>query len=130
MRERIRPTKTGLFAIELLIAVGVFTFCAAVCMGLFVRAETISRESEALNEAVNLARDLAECFRAAGGDLTETAVRCGGVREDGALVLERDGITLRLEARQEAGYTAGILTAQQGDASLLRWTLAAREAAA
>ena len=41
--ERIRPTRSGLFMIELLIAVGVFTLCAAVCVGLFVRSEVMRR---------------------------------------------------------------------------------------
>ena len=34
--ERIKPTRSGLFAIELLIAVGVFSLCAAICVGLFL----------------------------------------------------------------------------------------------
>ena len=38
MRERIKPTRSGLFAIELLISIGVFSLCAAICVGLFVRS--------------------------------------------------------------------------------------------
>ena len=45
MAERIKPTRSGLFAIELLIAVGVFSLCAAICVGLFVRSEVMSQES-------------------------------------------------------------------------------------
>ena len=51
MEERIRPTKSGLFAIELLIAVGVFSLCAAICVGLFVRSEVMSQESADLTRA-------------------------------------------------------------------------------
>ncbi len=91
MRERIKPTRSGLFAIELLIAVGVFSLCAAICVGLFVRSEVISQESDDLNRAVNAARSAAECFKAAGGDLDRTAELTGGVVKDGKLQVVYDG---------------------------------------
>lgn len=78
MQERIKPTRSGLFAIELLIAVGVFSLCAAICVGLFVRSEVMSQDSADLNRAVNEARSAADCFKAAGGDLEKTAALTGG----------------------------------------------------
>ena len=60
MDERVRPTRSGLFTIELLVAVGVFTLCAAICVGLFVRSEVISRDSADLNRAVTEAQRVAE----------------------------------------------------------------------
>ena len=78
MRERIRPTRSGLFAIELTLAVGVFTLCAAICTGIFVQSEVMSQDSEALSRAVNEARNVAECFKAARGDLARTAQLSGG----------------------------------------------------
>lgn len=100
MNERIRPTRSGLFAIELLIAVGIFTLCAAICVGLFVRAEVLSRESEELTHAVNTARNIAENFKASEGELEKTARLLEG---EGALsaTLTRDkeesGIMLSLK---------------------------------
>lgn len=88
MDERIKPTKSGLFAIELLIAVGVFSLCAAICVGLFVRSEIISQDSADLNQAVTAARSASECFKAAGGDLERTAELTGGEVLDGTLFLE------------------------------------------
>ena len=76
--ERVKPTRSGLFAIELLIAVGVFSLCAAICVGLFVRSEVMSQDSADLNRAVSEARSAAECFKAAGGDLERTAQLTGG----------------------------------------------------
>ena len=73
--ERIRPTRSGLFMIELLIAVGVFTFCAAVCVGLFVRSEVMSRESADLTRMTTEARNIVECWKAVGGDFEKTAER-------------------------------------------------------
>ena len=78
MRERIRPTRSGLFAIELVAAVGVFILCAAVCVGVIVQAEVMSRDSADLVRAVNEARNAAECFKAADGDLERTAALFGG----------------------------------------------------
>ena len=78
--ERIKPTRSGLFAIELLIAVGVFSLCAAICVGLFVRSEVMSQDSADLNRAVTEARSAAECFKAVGGDLEKTAELTGGRR--------------------------------------------------
>ena len=76
--ERIKPTRSGLFAIELLIAVGVFSLCAAICVDLFVRSEVMSQDSADLNRAVTEARSAAECFKAVGGDLEKTAELTGG----------------------------------------------------
>ncbi|MBD5155156.1 MAG: hypothetical protein HDT15_08850 [Oscillibacter sp.] len=78
MQERIKPTRSGLFAIELLIAVGIFSMCAAICVGLFVRSEVMSQDSASLNRAVSEARNVAECFKAAGGDVKKTAELIGG----------------------------------------------------
>ena len=90
MDGRIRPTKSGLFAIELLIAVGIFSLCAAICMGLFVRSEVMSQDAADLNRAVSAARSAAECYKAAGGDLDKTAELTGGRVEKGRLLLAYD----------------------------------------
>ena len=142
MERRIRPTRSGLFAIELAVAVGVFALCAAVCVGIFVKAEVLSRESRELNRAVAAAQNLSELYKAAGGDLAETARRCGGSVEDGALRLGYDALwmetavssgpdsafLLRLEPEGTEGYHSALLTVERlrdGPAELLRWRVAA-----
>ena len=75
MGQRIRPSRSGLVAIELVIAVGVFALCAAIAIGLLVRAELSSGESADLTRAVSEARTAAECYKAAGGDLLEIGLR-------------------------------------------------------
>lgn len=115
MEERIRPTRSGLFAIELLIAVGIFTLCAAICVGLFVRAEVMSRNSADLNRAVAEARSAAECFKAAGGNLEETARLTGGELASGErLVLEYDANWNRLEPGKAGTYEL-LLLVSPGD---------------
>ena len=81
--ERIRPTRSGLFMIELLIAVGVFTLCAAVCVGLFVRSEVMSRESADLTrmtteEELSSILSSVKSTDAAVGEMIESAKRGGG----------------------------------------------------
>ena len=148
MQERIKPTRSGLFAIELLISVGVFSLCAAICVGLFVRAEVMSQDSANLNRAIIEARSAAECFKAAGGDLEETARLTGGELADGGrLFLEYDenwnvletGIagTFELILRSEVkeGYTSASLSVKRYDVRdgiamgdiLLDWDIAVLE---
>ncbi len=125
MQERIRPSKSGLFAIELMIAVGVFVLCAAICLGIFAKAEGMSRDSAELNRAVNEARNVAECFKAADGDFRYTAELCGGRYDDGGVTVERPDFSLRLVPLSADGYAAGELTAFTETQTLLRWTVAA-----
>ncbi len=149
MEQRIRPTRSGLFAIELLIAIGVFSVCAAVCVGIYTKSEVMSRDSQALNCAVAAARNAAECYKAAGGDLIKTAELCGGSVRGGQLELAFDGqwrilpgdsdaapdFLLTLTGAQEGDfYSTAWVTVQResnGGRMLLRWELAAfKEAAA
>lgn len=157
MEERIRPTKSGLFAIELLIAVGIFSLCAAICVGLFVRAEVMSQDAADLNRAVSAARSAAECYKAVGGDLDRTAELTGGRVEKGRLVLAYDQdwqplgecatgelrlFLLELTPREAEGYAAaelrvtGPLTEEsfliedvleKEGEALLSWDVASRE---
>ena len=129
MDERSKPTKSGLFAIELLIAVGVFSLCAAICVGLFVRSEIISQDSADLNQAVTAARSASECFKAAGGDLQRTAELTGGEVSNGVLFLEFDGdwqklpagepgtfeLTMTLQTAESDSYSSALLDVK-------RWT--------
>ena len=141
MDKRIRPTRSGLFAIELLIAVGVFTLCAAIGIGLFVRAEVQSADSADLIRAVNEARNVAECFKAAGGDLEKTAALCGGTVEQDTLVLDFGTDWERTSAASDAaffilltpaaenGYRSASLRAvrQENGEAMLSWLVAALE---
>ena len=146
MKERIRPTKTGLFMTELLICVGVFSLCAAVCVGLFVKSELMSQDSADLNQAVIEARNAAECFKAAGGDLEKTAELTGGrIGAEESLFLEFDQNWEQLKAETRRGSFELTLDVKPGegcsDASLsvkrwinentwekiLRWEISALE---
>lgn len=149
MAERIKPTRSGLFAIELLIAVGVFSLCAAICVGLFVRSEVMSRDSADLNRAVSQARSAAECFKAAGGDIRQTAELTGGQAVEDTVFVPFDenweklepgaegAFEVALSVRPDDGYAAASLSVQRYDrdggetvgTTILTWNIAALEVA-
>ena len=143
MGERIRPSRSGLIAIEITVAVGVFALCAAISIGLLVRAELLSRDSAELTQAVSQARNAAECYKSTGGNLDETARLLGGEAGEAGARLCYDGDwTLQPKAEtaahvlelipldppeaeglQEAELT---VTGREGEV-LLSWTVAAWE---
>lgn len=126
--ERIKPTRSGLFAIELLIAVGVFSLCAAICVGLFVRSEVMSQDSADLNRAVAEARSAAECFKAAGGDLEKTAELTGGeVLQGDALFVEFDENWQKLPAGAQGTFEVTIVLDQLPAGGFLDYTRALLE---
>ena len=118
MRERIRPTRSGLFAIELVVAVGVFTLCAAICMGIFAQSEIMSQDSADLTRAVNEARNAAERFKASNGDLARMAAQFGGRLTD-------DGGTAVLSLSYGADWTPDAMSTETGAAYEIRLTAGA-----
>ena len=60
-----RFSKSGLFLMELVIAIGFFAVASAVCAQLFAHAHTTSRNSRDLSMAVVVAQSAAESFKAA-----------------------------------------------------------------
>ena len=111
-------------------------------MGLFVRAELMSRESADLTRAVSEARSAAACYKAAGGDLPETAalLETGQAGEDG-LTVAYDKDWTRTEGADPAYTLTMQSVAGQGEdlkeaelrvmdgagEELLLWTVAAME---
>jgi type II secretory pathway pseudopilin PulG len=82
-------TKSGLFLLELLVALLVFAFCAAICLRIFVAASTRAKDAENLNQAVRLATTAAENYKSGtyafpggvepfGGGAWETEDKGGG----------------------------------------------------
>lgn len=61
-------SKSSLFLIEMLFSLLFFSIIAALCIQVFVQSHTLSKKSENLNEAQNLASSLAEVIIASEGD--------------------------------------------------------------
>lgn len=70
---RTRHSSSGLFLIEIIIAIGFFSLACAVCVQLFVRSHLMSLESYELSHATICAQSAAEAFKAADGDVFHAA---------------------------------------------------------
>lgn len=64
-------SRTGLFLMELIIAVLFFALAGAICVQLFVQAHIVSSKSVALNHGVLWAQNTAEAFYGCNGNVTE-----------------------------------------------------------
>lgn len=61
-------SKSGLFLMELILAIFFFSIAAAICVRLFVTSHQLSRESVQLNHAVTMAESIAEAFYGCNGE--------------------------------------------------------------
>jgi len=124
---------------ELLIAVGSFALCAAVCLGLFAKSETISQDCFDQDRAVEVAKSAAAAFRLCGWQ-EELAEVSGGNEEDGVVTIYYDGdwqptgketaYTLTLTPVPEKPCPEAELRVTRRDGTeLLCWRVAALEAA-
>ena len=78
-------TKTGLFLIELVVALLLFAFCASICTQLFTAARIKAQDSQALSKSVQLASSVAEFYKVAGGDIDDVS-RLWDRENDGGVI--------------------------------------------
>ena len=69
----MKHSKSALFLMEMIIAILFFSLASAVCIQLFAKAHTLSRQTVNENHAVIQAQNLAECYLAMNGDLQQIA---------------------------------------------------------
>lgn len=67
----MKPSKSSLFLLELIIALLFFSLASTVCIRLFVKAHTITVHTRNLNYAVTQAQNLAEAFLGLDGDMKQ-----------------------------------------------------------
>ena len=87
-------SKATLFLMEQLILLLVFALAAALCMGVFVRADRISNETKQRDEAVILAGNAAEMLKSVKNP------------QEVLKQIERDGF--KLEIQEEESGIAGL----------------------
>ncbi|MDR0446521.1 MAG: hypothetical protein LBH17_05775 [Oscillospiraceae bacterium] len=119
-----RGAKTSLFLVELIIALLLFAFCAAVCIQIFRGASTRVNNSEALSRAVFEATAAAELYKAHGGDMRKTADEY-----DDAVINEADdSLTIHFDEAWEpapattpatADFTLTLRETQDGAAEII-----------
>ena len=83
-------SKSGLFLMELIIAIAFFAVSSAVCVQLFAMAHNLSSRSVGIQMAVMNAQSAAESFKSTGGDIDSmTSILQSSVVDD-TLVLGFD----------------------------------------
>ena len=65
MVRKSRARSSSLFLMELILAIFFFSAASAVCVQFFVKSHLLSRDSNALNHAVNICAGVAETVSAA-----------------------------------------------------------------
>lgn len=60
MKMTHRPRTSSLFLLELIFSILFFSVASAICIQIFVRAHTLSRDARALHTAVSACSDAAE----------------------------------------------------------------------
>lgn len=70
---RNSSSRTGLFLMELIIAILFFSLAAAICIQLFVQSHMISNRSVDLNHGILWAQNVAETFYGCNGNINQMA---------------------------------------------------------
>ena len=101
--EKRKGSKSRIFLAELMIDVLFFTIAAAICLTIFAKAYTMSRESREKNQALIAAQQGAESFKAGGEEgLVKTL---GAVKEeDGSYAVYYDAKWNPAAGPGEAAY--------------------------
>lgn len=73
--NRKQNSGSGIFLMEMIVAVGFFIACAAVCMLAFAKADHMSRLAADRNRAVLAAQSMAEIWKLEGMDGVEVLER-------------------------------------------------------
>jgi type II secretory pathway pseudopilin PulG len=89
---KTRGSGSGMFLIEILLALMIFAIASAICLQVFVTAHNTASESSTLNSAVVAAQNGAECFKAVSGDLSAAAKLLKN-----ATVTDGDTLTIRFD---------------------------------
>ena len=80
-------SRTGLFLMELILAILFFSLSGSVCVQLFIQAHTLSNNSVVLNHSILQAQNIAETFYGCNGDIDEMMALLNtdtnGSRQDG-----------------------------------------------
>lgn len=97
-------SKAGLFLMELIIAILVFSIAGAVCVQLFAKSYMLSIHSRELSNAVSLAQSQAEIFYGNPGDITDADVFYNKDFE----LCSRDAASYEMTAEEDKGDISGI----------------------
>jgi len=135
---KIQRGGNGLLLIELFIALMFFSLAAAICLQIFIGAHNFSEEASDKSRAAIESQNIAECFKAAAGDVDELARLLGTEANGGAFELWFDSSWNRVPQDGEflasfkmTGEADGLheasLQISQADKTLISYDIAAVE---
>ncbi len=120
----MKPSKSGLFLMELMVAFLFFSLASTVCIQLFVKAHLLGTKSTDQSQAVMWTETLAEAFYAVSGDTPgdKTEQMAAALSEDQAcrteesvvVYLDHDWSPNAVEDPSEAAYTASASLREDG----------------
>lgn len=116
MVRKNRPRSSGLFLMELILAILFFSIASAVCVQIFVKSHLLSVESRALNQAVNKCTSAAEYISAVSDEEleigTETIYYDGDFMECGR---EEALYMMNVDTEEEDGMVDAHIEMRQAD---------------
>lgn len=83
-------SKSGLFLIELVAVILIFSLSAALCLRIFFRSRQVEAESRNLSYASLAVQSAADCYKSANGDIVKVADLLSGSLSNGELFLYYD----------------------------------------
>ena len=83
-------SKSGLFMIELVVVIVVFSFSAAKCLEVFFHSRQTAEISSSLSRASIEVQTAADCYKSYDGDLFSTAELLGGSVDGERLIIYYD----------------------------------------
>lgn len=69
-----RSSKSSLFLMELIMSILFFSLASAICLMMFIKSHTLSKESVELNHSVTLCESVVEQFYGNNGDLKDEII--------------------------------------------------------
>lgn len=109
---------TSLFMTELIIMSLIFIACAVICVGISASARNRTDSSRDLDRATELSQSAASCYKAALGNLDDTAALLGGEGGGDELELFYDE-SLDLCSESEADFVLTLSETGSGNSALI-----------
>lgn len=123
--------KASLVLMELLVMILVFALAAAVCLGIFVKSDEISRSTHLRDRAVVLAQNGAEVMKACAGEADTAADKLDGFVNGDVITVCREELVMTIAKvpSQIPGLGSGAVQVWQGDVCLFVLEFAWQEVA-
>jgi hypothetical protein len=112
MRVHRGNSGSGLFLMEMIVAVFFFMICVSICILGFAKSDHMSRNAKNLNQAILAAESTAEIWKAAGDEGLEKQMQFAVDPQAGSDVLTAQylGFLIRVETTgEEGGITDAVI---------------------